>query len=171
MNGGSVTSTSAFGESFSTVARFTTSPLPAVTILTFTPSFFSKAGNTSLYRFSRPSAVYRTTASAANAGTGTVLVKAATASAGNMRCTRNREAGKRFFVMVLGPVDNQQVQMKEAEIATNDEKRSDSLSYRVAMRRNCLMRQKNRSTRFREAYRCSSKGRRSRRLARLGMTA
>ncbi|MBK3844445.1 transposase [Paraburkholderia aspalathi] len=51
----------------------------------------------------------------------------------------------------LGPVDNQQVQMKEAESATNDEKRSDSLSYRVATRRNCLMRQKNRSTRFREA--------------------
>jgi hypothetical protein len=61
--------------------------------------------------------------------------------------------------LLLGPVDNQQVQMKEAEIATNDEKRSDSLSYRVATRRNCLMRQKNRSTRFREAYRCSSKGR------------
>jgi hypothetical protein len=73
--------------------------------------------------------------------------------------------------IALGPVDNQQVQMKEAEIATNDEKRSDSLSYRVATRRNCLMRQKNRSTRFREAYRCSSKGRCSRRLARLGMTA
>src|ERR1700731_1588523 len=72
---------------------------------------------------------------------------------------------------VLGPVDNQQVQMKEAEIATNEEKRSDSLSYRVATRRNCLMRQKNRSTRFREAYRCSSKGRCSRRLARLGRTA
>jgi acyl-CoA dehydrogenase len=51
----------------------------------------------------------------------------------------------------LGPVDNQEVQMKEAESATNDEKRSDSLSYRVATRRNCLMRQKNRSTRFREA--------------------
>ena len=77
----------------------------------------------------------------------------------------------RTVVDLLGPVDNQQVQMKEAEIATNDEKRSDSLSYRVAMRRNCLMRQKNRSTRFREAYRCSSKGRCSRRLARLGMTA
>src|SRR6266702_6245860 len=100
MNGGSVTSTSAFGESFSTVARFTTSPLPAVTILTFSPSFFTKAGSTSLYRFSRPSAVYRTTASAAKAGTVTTLVKAATASAGNTRCAK-RETEKRFFVMVL----------------------------------------------------------------------
>src|ERR1700675_2410219 len=101
MNGGSVTSTSAFGESFSTVARFTTSPLPAVTILTFTPSFFSKAGNTSLYRFSRPSAVYSTTASAAYAGTVTTLVNAATASAGNTRCATKRDAGRRFFVMLL----------------------------------------------------------------------
>src|SRR5471032_3672861 len=101
MNGGSVTSTSAFGESFSIVARFTTSPLPAITILTFTPSFFSKAGNTSLYRFSRPSALYSTTASAAKAGTVTTLAKAATASAGNTRCATKREAGKRVFVMVL----------------------------------------------------------------------
>src|SRR5580698_1165244 len=77
----------------------------------------------------------------------------------------------RLITNTLGPVDNQHVQMKEAESATNDEKRSDSLSYRVATRRNCLMRQKNRSTRFREAYRCSSNGRCSRRLARLGMMA
>ena len=37
----------------------------------------------------------------------------------------------RFFVstaVVLGPVDNQQVQMKAAESATNDENRSESLS-------------------------------------------
>jgi hypothetical protein len=53
-----------------------------------------------LYKFSRPSALYSTTASAAEAGTVTTLAKAATVSAGNTRFAK-RDAGKRFFVMVL----------------------------------------------------------------------
>jgi hypothetical protein len=34
----------------------------------------------------------------------------------------------KFYRLRLGPVDNQQVQMKAAESATNDENRSESLS-------------------------------------------
>lgn len=66
-----------------------------------------------------------------------------------------RQVGKAaidLFSSELGPVDNQANQMKLATSAMNEEKRAASLSYRVAMRRNCLRRQKKRSMRLRCLY-------------------
>jgi hypothetical protein len=67
MNGGSVTITSAFGEFFSMFARLTTSPLPAVTMLTTRlPSSRTPAARRD--RGSRDRPPYSTTAFAACAG-------------------------------------------------------------------------------------------------------
>jgi hypothetical protein len=71
-------------------------------MLTFTPSFFSKAGSTSLYRFSRPSAVYSTTASAAWACIATPPKAAAATSAGSNLRAKPAVARREFvFVMSL----------------------------------------------------------------------
>jgi len=55
---------------------------------------------------------------------------------------------------LLGRVLNQSSQMMEQARLIKEMKLESSLSYRVAMRRNCLSRLKNYSTRLRSLYKC-----------------